>query len=104
LKSDHLPMIPLVKSLREHPPAPTTRDKWPRLEDIPSGLSAAIEGRLQVIYDRLMAEYRPASRCKREAVSLGMGIPWRLFLRSALRDKVLDQIRTALKARQLLRS
>ena len=104
LKPGHLPMIPLTEVLREHPPTPMMKDKWPCLEDIPSGLSAAIEARLQVIYDRLMAEYRPASRCKREAVSFGLRIPWRLFLRSALRDKVLDQIRTALKARQLLRS
>jgi hypothetical protein len=75
LRDGYLPMIPLVKSLREHPPRPMTKESWPRLAAMPAKLSKAVERRLQAVYDMLMAEYRPASRCKRLAISLGPAIP-----------------------------
>jgi Patatin-like phospholipase len=102
LRNGHLPMIPLVKRLRENPPPPMTKECWPRLQGMPTGLSSAIEGRLQAVYDLLMDEYGPAQCYKRLAASLGFGIPWRLFLRSALRDRALDAIRNALKAKNLI--
>lgn len=102
VKPGYLPMVPLVKSLREHPPTPVTKESWPRLEALPPRLSDAIEGRLQAIYDLLMTEFSPTNCWKRAAVSLELGIPWYLFLRRALRQKTLDEIRSALTTQQLL--
>ncbi len=104
VKPGYLPMIPLVQRLRENPPPPMTKENWPRLDDIPANLSPAIEGRLQAVYDLLMAEHRPSSCWKSLAISLGLGVPWNVFLRRTLRDKALDEIQSALRDQRLLKS
>jgi predicted acylesterase/phospholipase RssA len=97
----YLPMIPLVKRLRESPPPRLTKRDWPRLGAMPAPLAMAIEGRLIVIYKLLTSECQVGSWGGRSLIWIGQAA-WTALVRFLLRDRALDVLRTTLRDRQLL--
>lgn len=88
---DHLPMIPLMKELRDYPPKMPTKADWPKLAAFPPDLADLIEARLDAVFDMILAEQGVGSIAKFFA-----GMVWRRF-RGELRDKAVSAIGQALK-------
>jgi len=95
----YLPLIPLMKALRDNPPE---LPDWPAIAAVPAGLSNGIERRLDAVYNLVTAESAPDSWFKRAAMSLYLGLGWRFYLRGALRDMALESIRKGLQDQGLL--
>ena len=85
---EHLPMIPLMKELRDNRP---NVPAWPQLAAFPPNLAGQIEARLDAVYDMIMTEQGIGSIKKWIANLIWSNI------RSNLRDKAVSAIGQALK-------
>jgi len=90
----YLPIIPLMDGLRDRPP-PT--QPWPAPVSLPQGFSAAVEARLDVVYDRLKAQFAPDSGWQRALANTYLWLGWRLYGRAALRDAAIKAIEDGLR-------
>lgn len=97
--TDYLPLIPLMKRLRDNPPG---LPSWPKLYAFPSGLEDAITKRLDAVYALAKAAAEPSSWLGRAVMSAYLGLAWRLYLRGALRDAAVGAIRKGMQDQQLL--
>jgi hypothetical protein len=95
----YLPVVPLMRRLRDNPP---TLAGWPKLAALPQVLPAAIEARLQSVYDIVKSQVTPDSWWKRMLMNTYLWIGWRLYLRGAARDAATEAIRKALEKHGLL--
>ncbi len=97
--TDYLPLIPLMKRLRDDPPVVPD---WPRLDAFPTGLEDAVTERLDALYSLAKAAAQPDSWLKRIATSVYLSIGWRMYLRGKLRDTAIGAIQKGLQDQQLL--
>jgi hypothetical protein len=95
----YLPIVPLMRDLRDAPPA---LPPWPALTAMPAGLSDAIAARLDAVYELARAQARPDSWWKQAAANAYLWAGWREYLRGALREKALAAIRNGLIQQNLL--
>jgi hypothetical protein len=95
---DYLPIIPVMPTVPE-PALPP----WPRLLDLPIGLGDAITGRLDAVY-ALAKRQAVSNAFWRAIVSTGLALPWRFYIRPAIRDYALKAIRDGLRTQGLLPS
>jgi predicted acylesterase/phospholipase RssA len=104
VKDGYLPMIPLMRQLRENPPRAMTSALWPRLRKLPEYVPSAIERRLDAIYDSLRHDFQPRNclDLKYMIVSAYVWVGWRFGVRGALRESALETIKRALKDQRLL--
>ena len=93
---EYLPLIPVMDTVAE-PKLPT----WPQLAEFPRGLDKAIESRLDVVYALAKRQAVPSAGW-RAALTAGLALPWRFYLRPTIRDFALDKIRKGLQAQNLL--
>lgn len=92
----YLPIIPVMDTVAE-PSLP----RWPLLADLPAGLGDAIEGRLDAVYT-LAKRAALSNGFWRAFVGAGLALPWRFYIRPAIRDFALKTLRDALRAQELL--
>ena len=93
-----LPIIPLMRKLRDDPPKKMTAADWPRLPGNPPQLRPQVRGRLDAIYKSLKQEqWWPGT-----SGSLAADAAWKLFLRDKLEDAFAGKIETALKDQNLV--
>ena len=95
---DYLPLIPLMKRLREPPELPG----WPALDQMPAHLSDAIIARLDAVYALAKAQSQPDSWWKKALMSAYLGLGWKFYLRGALHDFILSAFQDALITQELL--
>jgi hypothetical protein len=93
---DYLPIIPVMDKVNE-----PTLPPWPRLASLPSGLGNAIENRLDAVY-ALAKRAALSSGFWRTIASAGLALPWRLYIRPAIRDFALQAIGDGLRSQDLL--
>lgn len=90
----YLPIIPLVDSLRDHPPP---ADAWPTNIGLPSGFAAAVEARLELIYSKLRAQYVTGGWLQKAVANAYLWAGWRFYLRRALRDAAVSTFTKSLE-------
>ena len=90
--STYLPMIPLMEGLRANPPAEPVR---PVLNAVPTQFSGLIEGRLNFVFDRLMADL-PLKGLSGSIINGAIRSAWNLWARSAIRDRLVAGLKSAL--------
>jgi hypothetical protein len=95
----YLPLIPLMRELRDNPP---TLPPWPRLPAAPAWLPGAVEARLQSVYDMAKDTFGPESWWKKAVTNTYLGLGWSLYLRGALRDAVVNAINDGLRKQGLM--
>jgi hypothetical protein len=93
---DYLPIIPIMDTVKE-----PTLPPWPRLADLPNGLGNAIDNRLDAVY-ALAKRAALSSGFWRTIASAGLALPWRLYIRPAIRDFALQTIGDGLRSQDLL--
>jgi len=94
----YLPIIPLMRELRDNPPQ---LPPWPRLSALPPYLKGAVETRLQSVYEQAKAAYGPSSWLGRVLVNAYLGLAWP-FVRGSIRDAAVNSIESSLQAKGLL--
>lgn len=91
-----LPIIPLMKALRDNPPLLA---EWPKLAQAPSGLADQVQARLDAIYTNLKTA---ASWWPGGVGGFAADAAWKVFLRGTLRDAFVGKVTDALKSQGLL--
>ncbi|WP_095204181.1 patatin-like phospholipase family protein [Mesorhizobium carmichaelinearum] len=94
-KDGDLPLIPLVKSLRDAPPVPPV---WPRLDAMPAGLADSIDGRL----DYLFASFTTSLASKNFFLMSFLKAAWKLAGKSLVHNKIMDTLSTKLRSEKLM--
>jgi len=89
-----LPLIPLMKSLRDNPPKPPA---WPTLGSLPQNLGQQVTGRLDAVFKAVLAG-TGLNAIARGAVNAA----WSLFGRSRVRDAILNAITSSLEKSRLM--
>ncbi len=97
--TDYLPLIPLMKRLRDNPPA---LPSWPARTSLPPGLDDAIAKRLDAVYALAKAVNQPDNWLKRAVMSSYLWLGWKFYLRGALRDAAVKAIRKGMQDQHLL--
>jgi hypothetical protein len=95
----YLPIIPLMAGLRANPPKLL---RWPELAETPEYLEAAIQTRLQSVYELAKSEIRIEPGLVRTLLNAYLWIGWRFFLRGALRDAALKAVTDGLVGHGLI--
>ena len=96
-----LPIIPLMKSLRDQPPPAMTAADWPTLKASLTDLPDQVGTRLDALYGRLKDEGKNSwwpGWLGGKAVDLA----WSTIIRGMLRDAFIKQVNTGLSGQHLL--
>ena len=95
----YLPLIPLMKELRDNPPPEPV---WPTVTGMPAGLGDAVAARLDALYALAKAQIEPDSWWKRALMASYLWVGWKFYVRGAVRDAALAAIQKGLQDQGLL--
>lgn len=100
-KKKYLPVVPLMPNLKANPPR---LPDWPRLADMPDYIEGSVQGRLKSLYGLATAQLIPGRWWRRLLPKLYLDVGWKLYLRDALRDAIVEAIKDGLVSQGLLSS